>query len=95
MITPKYAKMTETLTVWLRKIKNTFLGWFCEIAVRFSCRSRLTDRNNKRKKEVHRTPLIWRLQALVQGITVGGLLSVSPPEEHHERTCDSGSAIDS
>jgi hypothetical protein len=41
-----------------------------------------------------------------QGSTVGGLLSVSPPEEHHERrtfcgrggnprTCDSGFAIDS
>jgi hypothetical protein len=41
-----------------------------------------------------------------QGSTVGGLLSVSPHEDHHERrtfcrrdgnprTCDSGSAIDS
>jgi hypothetical protein len=41
-----------------------------------------------------------------QGSTVGGLLSVSPPEEHHDRrtfcrrgdnprTCDIGSAIDS
>jgi hypothetical protein len=41
-----------------------------------------------------------------QGSTVGGILSVSRPEEHHERrtfcrrggnprTCDSGSAIDS
>jgi hypothetical protein len=32
---------------------------------------------------VHRTPLIWRPQAPNQGSTVGGLLSVSPPEEHH------------
>jgi hypothetical protein len=37
------------------------------------------------KIEVHRTPLIWRPQAPDQGSTVGGLLSVSPPEEHHER----------
>jgi hypothetical protein len=47
-----------------------------------------------------------RSQAPDHGSTVGGLLSVSPPEEHHERrtfyrrggrprTCDSGSAIDS
>jgi hypothetical protein len=57
-------------------------------------------------KTVYRTPLIWRPQAPDQGSTVGGLLSVSPPEEHHERrtfcrrggnqrTRDSGSAIDS
>jgi hypothetical protein len=59
-----------------------------------------------RNKSTHRTPLIWRLQAPDQGSTVGGLLSVSLPEEYHERlkfcrrggnvrTCDSGSAIDS
>jgi hypothetical protein len=47
-----------------------------------------------------------RLRAPDQGSTVGGLLSVSPTEEHHERrtfcrrgdnprTCDSGSAVDS
>jgi hypothetical protein len=59
-----------------------------------------------KQKEVHRTPLIWHLWAPAQGSTVGGLLSVSPSEEHHEkrmfcrhggnpRTCDSGSAIDS
>jgi hypothetical protein len=52
----------------------------------------------------HRTPLIWRLRVPDQGSTVGGLLSVSLPEEHRERrkfcrrgdnprTCDSGSAI--
>jgi hypothetical protein len=46
------------------------------------------------------------LRAPDQGNTVGGIISVSPPEEHHERrkfcrrggnprTCDSGSAIDS
>jgi hypothetical protein len=46
------------------------------------------------------------LRAPDQGSTVGGLLSVSPPEEHHERctfyrrggnprTCDSGSVIES
>jgi hypothetical protein len=28
---------------------------------------------------------MWRLQAPEQGTAVGGLLSVSPPEEHHER----------
>jgi hypothetical protein len=55
--------------------------------------------------EVHRTSLIWRPQAPDQGSTVGGLLSVSLPEEHHERRtfcrrdgnprrCDSGSVID-
>jgi hypothetical protein len=55
---------------------------------------------------MHRTPLIWRLRAPYQGSTVGGLPSVSPPEQHHERrtfcrrggnprTCDSGSVIDS
>jgi methylmalonyl-CoA mutase cobalamin-binding subunit len=32
-----------------------------------------------------RSALIWRLRAPDQGSTVGGLLSVSPPEEHHER----------
>jgi hypothetical protein len=58
------------------------------------------------KHSTHRTPLIWRLREPDQGSTVSGLLSVSPPEEHHERrtfsrrggnprTCDSGSAIDS
>jgi hypothetical protein len=58
------------------------------------------------KKSPSFTPLIWRPQAPDQGSTVGGLLSVSPPEYHHERrtfcrrggnprTCDSGSAIDS
>jgi hypothetical protein len=31
------------------------------------------------------TTLIWRLQAPDQGSTVGGLLSVSPSEELHER----------
>jgi hypothetical protein len=52
------------------------------------------------------TPLVWRLRAPDQGSTVGGLLSVSPHEEHHERrtfcrrgrnprTCDSSSATDS
>jgi hypothetical protein len=55
--------------------------------------------------KVYRTPLIWRPQAPDQGSTVGGLLYVSPSEEHHEwctfcsrggnpRTCDSDSAID-
>jgi hypothetical protein len=38
-----------------------------------------------RKNSTHRTPLIWCLQAPDQGSMVGGLLSVSPPEEHHER----------
>jgi hypothetical protein len=57
-----------------------------------------------KQKEVHHTPLIWRLREPDQGSTVGGLLSVSLPEEHHgrrtfcrrggiPRTCDSGSAI--
>jgi hypothetical protein len=61
---------------------------------------------NSRHPSQH-TPLIWRLRAPDQGSTVDcGLLSVSPPEEHHERrtfcrrggnprTCDSGSVIDS
>jgi hypothetical protein len=59
-----------------------------------------------KQKEVHLTPLIWRPQAPDQGSTLSGLLSVSPPEEHHERrkfcrrggnprTCDSSSTIDS
>jgi hypothetical protein len=50
-----------------------------------------------------KTSLIWLLWAPDQGSTVGGLLSVSPPEEHQERrtfcrrggnprTCDSGFA---
>jgi hypothetical protein len=49
---------------------------------------------------------VMRLRAPDQGSTVGGLLSVSPPEEHNERrtfcrrggnprTCNGGSAIDS
>jgi hypothetical protein len=57
-------------------------------------------------KSTHRTPLIWRLHTPVQGSAVGGLLTVSLPEEHHERrtfcrcggnprTCDSSSVIDS
>jgi hypothetical protein len=52
------------------------------------------------------TGLIWCLRAPDRGSTVGGLLSVSPPEEHYERhtffrrggnprTCDSGSVINS
>jgi hypothetical protein len=36
----------------------------------------------EKQKEVHRTPLIWRLQAPDQGSTVVGIVSVSPPEEH-------------
>jgi hypothetical protein len=32
----------------------------------------------------HNTP-IHNIQAPDQGSTVGGLLSVSPPEEHHDR----------
>jgi hypothetical protein len=58
-----------------------------------------------KQKEVHPTPLIWCPPATDHGSTVGGLHSVSPPEEHHERRtfcrhggnprlCDSGSAID-
>jgi hypothetical protein len=38
-----------------------------------------------KQKEVHCTPLIWRLQAPDQGSTVGGLLSFFPPEERNER----------
>jgi hypothetical protein len=56
--------------------------------------------------KVHHTPLIWCQRAPDQGSTVGGLLSVSLPEEHHEkrtfcrrggnpRTRDSSSTIDS
>jgi hypothetical protein len=55
---------------------------------------------------VHKASLIWCPQVPDQGSTVGGLLSVSLPEEHHKRhmvcrcgsnprTCDSGSAIES
>jgi hypothetical protein len=42
-----------------------------------------------------RTPLIWCLQAPDHGSTVGGLLSVSLPEEHHERCkfCRRGSNV--
>jgi hypothetical protein len=60
----------------------------------------------EKQKEVHCTPLIWRLRVPDQGSTVGGLLSVSLPEKHHKRhtfcrhgsnprTCDSGFAINS
>jgi hypothetical protein len=38
-------------------------------------------RRRNRKKSTNRTPLIWSLHAPDQGSTVGGLLSVSPPEE--------------
>jgi hypothetical protein len=41
-------------------------------------------RKQTKQNEVHCTPLIWRPQAPDQGSTVGGLLSVSPPEEQHE-----------
>jgi hypothetical protein len=65
--------------------------------------------NNRHPLQHTRSQSFWkRPQAPDQGSTVGGLLSVSvsPPEEHHERrtfcrrggyprTCDSGSAIDS
>jgi hypothetical protein len=64
--------------------------------------------NNRHPSQhtTHRTSLIWRFQAPDRVSMVGGLLSVSPPEVHHERrtfcrrggnpgTCDSGSAIDS
>jgi hypothetical protein len=55
---------------------------------------------------LYKYSLIWRPQAPDQGSMVGGLLSVSPPEEHHERCmfcrrsgnprmCDRGSVIDS
>jgi hypothetical protein len=69
------------------------------------------NKQNRRYKQINfiglqNNPLIWRPQAPDQGSTVDGLLSVSPPEKHHERrtfcrrggnprTCDSGSAIDS
>jgi hypothetical protein len=38
------------------------------------------SKNQKQEKSTHRTPLIWRPQAPYQGSTVGGLLTVSPPE---------------
>jgi hypothetical protein len=41
-------------------------------------------RQVNRKKSTHCTPLIWRLQAPDQGSMVGGLLSVSTPQEQHE-----------
>jgi hypothetical protein len=61
-------------------------------------------RRENRKKSAHHTPRCLRVPD--QGSTVGGLLSVSPPEEHHERRtfckrggnprmCDSSSMIDS
>jgi hypothetical protein len=51
------------------------------------------NKQNRRYKQInfiglqnnHHTPLIWRPQASDQGSAVGGLLSVSPPEEHHKR----------
>jgi hypothetical protein len=60
----------------------------------------------QKQKEVHGTPLIWRPRAPDQGSMVGGLLSVSVPEEYHERRtfcrrgsnprlCDNSSAINS
>jgi hypothetical protein len=60
------------------------------------------NKQNRRYKQMN----FIGLRAPDQGSTVGGLLSVSPPEEHHERrtfcrrgvnprTCDSSSAIDS
>jgi hypothetical protein len=42
-------------------------------------------RRGNKKNSIHLTPLIWRLQAPDQASTVGGLFSVSPPEEHNER----------
>jgi hypothetical protein len=70
------------------------------------------DMNSDKMLTVKVTCNLWTyvvclksLQAPDQGSTVGGLLSVSLPEEHHERRtfcrrgsnprmCDSGSAID-
>jgi hypothetical protein len=65
------------------------------------------NKQNRRYKQINFIGLQnIRPQAPDQGSIVGGLLSVSPPEEHHARrkfcrrggnprTCDSGSAIDS
>jgi hypothetical protein len=63
-------------------------------------------RQGNRKKSTPCTPLIWHPQAPDQGRMGGALLSVSLPEERHERrtfcrrsgnprTCNNGSAIDS
>jgi hypothetical protein len=82
--------MKRNLT-YLRGMSKKFGEWY--------------QKSNK-TEDTNRTPLIWRSQAPDQGSTVGGLLSVSPPEKDNERrtfcrrsgnprTCDSGSAIDS
>jgi hypothetical protein len=62
------------------------------------------NKQNRRYKQINFIGLHNKLQAPAG--EYGGLLSVSPPKEHHERrmfcrrgdnlrTCDSGSAIDS
>jgi hypothetical protein len=40
-------------------------------------------RRGNRKKSTHRTPQKWRPQVPDQGSTVGGLLSISPPDVHN------------